>query len=142
MYPGHGNPAGPGLLADQRRYLLYYREPIRRLSEGEPVLSDAAKSELSTAMQAFLPDAPLTWLIVLGADAVAAELAVNPAYHVRPARPAPRQVSSRLTMAAGIARATANSRRLGADASKSKSAGHSVVADMRVQDPKRRLRAA
>jgi len=75
LYPGHGDPAGPGLLADQRRYLLYYRELIRRLSGGEPVLSEAAKSELSTALQAFLPDAPLTWMIELGADAVAAELA-------------------------------------------------------------------
>ena len=59
----------------QRRYLLYYRELIRRLSGGEPQLSEAAKSELSTALQAFLPDAPLTWMIELGADAVAAELA-------------------------------------------------------------------
>ena len=47
------------------------------------MLSEAAKSELSTALQAFLPDAPLTWMIELGADAVAAELAavrtaVNP----------------------------------------------------------------
>ena len=75
VYPGHGDPAGPGLLADQRRYLLYYRELIRRLSGGEPVLSEAAKAELSTAMRAFLPDAPLTWMIELGADAVAAELA-------------------------------------------------------------------
>jgi hypothetical protein len=66
---------GPGLLADQRRYLLYYRELIRRLSGGEPQLSEAARSELSTAVQAFLPDAPLTWMIELGADAVAAELA-------------------------------------------------------------------
>ena len=54
------------------------RELIKRLSGGEPVLYEAAKSELSTAMQAFLPDAPLTWMIELGADAVAAELAVNP----------------------------------------------------------------
>jgi glyoxylase-like metal-dependent hydrolase (beta-lactamase superfamily II) len=75
LYPGHGDPAGPGLLADQRRYLLYYRELIRRLSGGEPQLSEAAKSELSAAMQVFLPDAPLTWMIELGADAVAAELA-------------------------------------------------------------------
>ena len=75
LYPGHGDPAGPGLLADQRRYLLYYRELIRRLSGGEPQLSEAAKSELTAAMQAFLPDAPLTWMIELGADAVAAELA-------------------------------------------------------------------
>jgi glyoxylase-like metal-dependent hydrolase (beta-lactamase superfamily II) len=75
LYPGHGDPAGPGLLADQRRYLLYYRELIRRLSAGEPQLSEAARSELSTAVQAFLQDAPLTWMIELGADAVAAELA-------------------------------------------------------------------
>jgi glyoxylase-like metal-dependent hydrolase (beta-lactamase superfamily II) len=75
LYPGHGAAAGPGLLADQRRYLLYYRELIWRLSGGEPQLSGAAKSELSTAVRAFLPDAPLTWMIELGADPVAAELA-------------------------------------------------------------------
>jgi hypothetical protein len=75
LYPGHGHPAGPGLVADQRRYLLYYRDLIRRLSAGEPQLSEAAKSELSTALQVFLPDAPLTWMIELGADAVAPELA-------------------------------------------------------------------
>jgi glyoxylase-like metal-dependent hydrolase (beta-lactamase superfamily II) len=75
LYPGHGDPAGPGLLDDQRRYLLYYRELIRRLSGGEAQLSEAAKSKLSTALQAFLPNAPLTWMIELGADAVAAELA-------------------------------------------------------------------
>lgn len=77
LYPGHGDPAGLGLLADQRRYLLYYRELVRRLSEGGPQLSEAAKSELSAALQAFLPDAPLTWMIELGADAVAAELAAD-----------------------------------------------------------------
>jgi glyoxylase-like metal-dependent hydrolase (beta-lactamase superfamily II) len=75
VYPGHGDPAGPDLLAAQRRYLLYYRELIRRLSGGEAVLSETAKSELSAALRAFLPDAPLTWMIELGADAVAAELA-------------------------------------------------------------------
>lgn len=75
LYPGHGDPAGPGLFADQRRYLLYYRELIRRLARSEPQLSEEAKSELSTALQAFLPGAPLTWMIELGADPVAAELA-------------------------------------------------------------------
>ena len=75
LYPGHGDPAGPDLLAAQRRYLLYYRELIRRLSGGEAVLSETAKTELSTALRAFLPDAPLTWMFELGADAVAAELA-------------------------------------------------------------------
>jgi hypothetical protein len=63
------------VLADQRRYLLYYRELIRRLSGSEPQLSETAKSELSATLQEFLPDAPLTWMIELGADAVATELA-------------------------------------------------------------------
>ncbi len=77
LYPGHGDPAGPGLLADQRRYLLYYREVIARLSAGEPELTEQAKTELDATMQAFLPGAPLTWMITLGADAVAAELAAG-----------------------------------------------------------------
>ena len=71
----HGAPAGPGVLAEQRRYLLYYRELVRRLADGEPRLPEAAKAELDAGMQSFLPDAPLTWMIGLGADAVAAELA-------------------------------------------------------------------
>ena len=75
LYPGHGYLAAPGLLAEQRRYLLYYREVIRRLSGGQLQLSEAARVDLDAAMQAFLPDAPLTWMIGLGADAVAAELA-------------------------------------------------------------------
>jgi glyoxylase-like metal-dependent hydrolase (beta-lactamase superfamily II) len=75
LYPGHGDPAGPGMFAEQRRYLMYYRELVRRLADGQARLTDDAKSELDTAMQAFLPGAPLTWMISLGADAVAAELA-------------------------------------------------------------------
>ena len=75
LYPGHGDPATPGVLAAQRRYLLYYREMVRRLSGGEPRLSPAAAAELDTAMRAFLPGAPLTWMIGLGADAVAGQLA-------------------------------------------------------------------
>jgi glyoxylase-like metal-dependent hydrolase (beta-lactamase superfamily II) len=77
LYPGHGDPAGPGLLAEQRRYLLYYREIIARLAGGQSQLTEAAKAQLDTAMQAFLPGAPLTWMIGLGADAVAAELAAG-----------------------------------------------------------------
>lgn len=74
LYPGHGGPASPDLFAEQRRYLMYYRELIRRLADGEPQLTDVAKQELDAAMQGFLPGAPLTWMIGLGADAVAAEL--------------------------------------------------------------------
>ena len=75
LYPGHGDPGPPGVFAEQRRYLLYYREVIQRLSGGEPRLSEAAKAELNVAMEAFLPAAPLAWMIGLGADAVAGELA-------------------------------------------------------------------
>ncbi len=78
VYPGHGAPTGPGVFAEQRRYLLYYREVVRRLAGGAPALSEQAKAELDATMQAFLPSAPLTWMINLGADAVAAELASHP----------------------------------------------------------------
>jgi glyoxylase-like metal-dependent hydrolase (beta-lactamase superfamily II) len=78
LYPGHGDPAGPGLLAEQRRYLLYYREVIARLAGGQAQLTDQAKAELGAVMQAFLPGAPLTWMIGLGADPVAAELTAQP----------------------------------------------------------------
>jgi glyoxylase-like metal-dependent hydrolase (beta-lactamase superfamily II) len=74
LYPGHGGPAGPAVFAAQRRYLLHYRELVRRLAGGQPRLPDVAKAELDAGMRAFLPDAPLTWMIGLGADAVAAEL--------------------------------------------------------------------
>ena len=50
------------------------REAVRRLAAGAPSLSDAQRAELTAVMTAFLPDAPLSWMIGLGADAVAAEL--------------------------------------------------------------------
>jgi glyoxylase-like metal-dependent hydrolase (beta-lactamase superfamily II) len=77
LLPGHGTATGPGLLAEQRRYLLFYREVVGRLADSAPKLSDAAKSDLEAMMRRFLPDAPLTWMIGLGADAVAAELAAE-----------------------------------------------------------------
>jgi len=75
LYPGHGAPRGPELLAEQRRYLLMYREAVHRLAAGAPRLTDAQREELTDVMGRFLPGAPLTWLVGLGADAVAAELA-------------------------------------------------------------------
>lgn len=75
LYPGHGVPRSGELLADQRRYLLMYREAVRRLSGGAPALIDQQREELTQLMSQFLPGAPLTWLVGLGADAVAAELA-------------------------------------------------------------------
>jgi glyoxylase-like metal-dependent hydrolase (beta-lactamase superfamily II) len=77
VLPGHGAPGGLGLLADQRRYLLFYREAVRRLAGDGDRLDDASKAALDALLQRFLPGAPLTWMIGLGADAVAAELATE-----------------------------------------------------------------
>lgn len=75
LYPGHGVPGDVGMLADQRRYLMMYRETVGRLAGGAAALTDARRAELTAVMTRFLPGAPLTWMIGLGADAVAAELA-------------------------------------------------------------------
>ena len=75
LYPGHGAPGGIEMLADQRRYLMMYREAVGRLAAGASALTDAQREELTAVMTRFLPDAPLTWMIGLGADAVAAEVA-------------------------------------------------------------------
>jgi glyoxylase-like metal-dependent hydrolase (beta-lactamase superfamily II) len=74
LHPGHGRPGDTRMLADQRRYLLMYREAVHRLAAGEPTLTDDAKARLTDLMTSFLPGAPLSWMIALGADAVAAEL--------------------------------------------------------------------
>jgi glyoxylase-like metal-dependent hydrolase (beta-lactamase superfamily II) len=79
LYPGHGAPGDGGLLDRQRQYLLMYREAVRRLAAGAPSLTDAQRAELTRIMGAFLPGAPLDWLVSLGADAVAAELAAEAA---------------------------------------------------------------
>jgi glyoxylase-like metal-dependent hydrolase (beta-lactamase superfamily II) len=74
LLPGHGGPAGPELWHRQRRYLLMVREAVRgRAGDGE--LTDADRSEVVAIMTRFAPDAPLSWLVGLGADAVAQELA-------------------------------------------------------------------
>lgn len=75
LYPGHGTPGDVGMLADQRRYLMMYRATVGRLAAGSPTLTDAQREQLTAVMTRFLPGAPLSWMIGLGADAVAAELA-------------------------------------------------------------------
>jgi glyoxylase-like metal-dependent hydrolase (beta-lactamase superfamily II) len=78
LYPGHGAPGDASLLTRQRQYLLMYREAVGRLAAGEPSLTETQKQELTRIMTAFLPGAPLGWLVSMGADAVAAELAARP----------------------------------------------------------------
>lgn len=75
LYPGHGAPGYIGLLTRQRQYLLMYREAVGHLAAGAASLGEAQKLELMQTMTRFLPGAPLNWLVGLGADAVAAELA-------------------------------------------------------------------
>jgi hypothetical protein len=48
---------------------------VRARAVSSHGLSETAKAELDTAMRTLLPSAPLTWMIGLGADGVAAELA-------------------------------------------------------------------
>jgi glyoxylase-like metal-dependent hydrolase (beta-lactamase superfamily II) len=79
LYPGHGPQGDAGMLADQRRYLMMYRETVGRLAAGAPTLTDGQREELTAVLTRFLPGAPLTWMIGLGADAVAGELAAVPA---------------------------------------------------------------
>lgn len=75
IYPGHGQPASPTLLDQQRDYLLTYCAAIRELAQGEKALTENAVAILIERMERYLPGAPLTFMIGLGANAVATELA-------------------------------------------------------------------
>jgi glyoxylase-like metal-dependent hydrolase (beta-lactamase superfamily II) len=75
LYVGHGPPAEPGVLADQRRYLLMVREAIGRVAGGRAQLSEEETNGVASLMERYLPGAPLGWLVGAGASAVAAELA-------------------------------------------------------------------
>jgi glyoxylase-like metal-dependent hydrolase (beta-lactamase superfamily II) len=79
MYVGHGPPSAPGVLAEQRRYLLMAREAIGRVASGRAQLSEDDATRVASVMERYLPDAPLSWLVAAGASAVAAELAREPA---------------------------------------------------------------
>jgi len=77
LLPGHGGASTAAVLADQRRYLLFYREVVRRLVTGRSELGEAEQAELGRQMRAFLPDAPLSWMVELGAGAVGTEIAAE-----------------------------------------------------------------
>jgi glyoxylase-like metal-dependent hydrolase (beta-lactamase superfamily II) len=75
VYPGHG-PAGDLSLLDwERRYLTSYRREVNALRAGGSRLTDVQKKQLADKMKAAYPNAGLDFLIGLGADPVAAELA-------------------------------------------------------------------
>jgi glyoxylase-like metal-dependent hydrolase (beta-lactamase superfamily II) len=79
LYPGHGQPGGRELLGAQRAWIERYREVVGGL--GAPPLDEAAKATLSAEMQRYLGTDKLLFLVGLGADAVAAELAGQHAGH-------------------------------------------------------------
>jgi glyoxylase-like metal-dependent hydrolase (beta-lactamase superfamily II) len=75
LYVGHGGPATPAVVAEQRRYLLMVREAVARVAAGHAELSEDDAGGVAALMGRFLPGAPLSWLVGVGAPAVAAELA-------------------------------------------------------------------
>jgi glyoxylase-like metal-dependent hydrolase (beta-lactamase superfamily II) len=77
LYPGHGKPGGLALVGTQRRYLETLRAEVKRLSPSGAKLDDAARGKLVAAMKLLEPSSDLEFLIGLGADAVAAELAAT-----------------------------------------------------------------
>ena len=83
LFPGHGEPGGLALLDWQQGYLTAYRGEVERLGQGAGHLNQAEEQELTRRMKARYPDAGLDFLIALGADAVAAELAATSAVHSR-----------------------------------------------------------
>lgn len=75
LYVGHGAPGGVELLDEQKRYIHAYQQAVRELANDQNTLDDAAKTELTTRMDAVWPGAPLRDLIAMSADPIAAELA-------------------------------------------------------------------
>ena len=78
LYPGHGEPGGLELFDWQKNYLEAYRAAVKDIAKGEARLSDEQKKELVARMKTVLPTDKLEFLIPLGADPVAAELAAAP----------------------------------------------------------------
>jgi len=77
LHPGHGASGGPELLDWQRDYLEAYRAAVEQLRAGRSTLDEPDEQALSLSMKAKYPQAALDFLIPLGADAVASELATG-----------------------------------------------------------------
>jgi glyoxylase-like metal-dependent hydrolase (beta-lactamase superfamily II) len=75
VHPGHGPSGDAGLFEWQAQYLRRYREAVQALRAGGKTLGEAEKKTLVEKMKAAYPSAGLEFMITLGADAVAAELA-------------------------------------------------------------------
>jgi glyoxylase-like metal-dependent hydrolase (beta-lactamase superfamily II) len=74
IYPGHGAMGSAEQLDKQRDYLLAYSGAVRDLLGDDEALDENAKQELVNCMEQIRPNAPLEFMISLGADAVAHEV--------------------------------------------------------------------
>lgn len=77
LYPGHGPPGELALIATQRRYLERLRREVHALSPAGAPLDDDAKARLLAALREVEPSHALEFLVGLGSDAVARELAAE-----------------------------------------------------------------
>ncbi len=75
LHPGHGEPGSTDLLDWQAKYLRALRREVASLSGGRTSLTDEEKGILVRRMKEELPNDRLEFLIALGADAVASEVA-------------------------------------------------------------------
>jgi glyoxylase-like metal-dependent hydrolase (beta-lactamase superfamily II) len=75
VQPGHGDPGTAEMLDWQKRYLTRYRQEVADLASSGQSLTDESKAALVARMKEELPTDKLEFLIDLGADAVARELA-------------------------------------------------------------------
>jgi glyoxylase-like metal-dependent hydrolase (beta-lactamase superfamily II) len=77
LMPGHGPAGDASILAWQIAYLTKYRSEAERLRAGQAKMSDEGKKTLEAQMKAAYPTAGNLFMIALGADTVAAELAAE-----------------------------------------------------------------
>lgn len=75
IYPGHGEPGSLEILDWQKSYVQAYRDAVKSLAQGQPILTPEATKELIAKMKAFFPSERGAYLIDWGANPVAAELA-------------------------------------------------------------------
>jgi glyoxylase-like metal-dependent hydrolase (beta-lactamase superfamily II) len=75
VYPGHGPAGDVSILGWQKQYLTTYRREIDALRAGSSKLTEQQKKVLVERMKAAYPAAGNDFMIALGADTVAAELA-------------------------------------------------------------------
>ncbi len=74
LYPGHGDAGDLGILEAQQKYLIAYAESVSAVLGNKTELTDDDKKALATRMEVYRPNAPLTFMVELSADAVAHEL--------------------------------------------------------------------